>query len=221
MDSAKIRSEIDLLIKDTTTYDKDNLPNQLLKDLAKWHWGSYGWVSPASLMFTVAWRKYYYPAVDCCKIWAADENNKPIPGGYSIRTEVESISILRCLAGVVRQVLVILPDMPRHGFDAVNVRQGQGFPYLQFPLRRDPASRIPASAELILFSYLCKNGYNQFSCYTYIFEITLFIDINQRESACDYIKMRICLHNYAALNACMSRQNTDRINDADILVLFR
>ena len=119
MDSAKIRSEIDLLIKDTTTYDKDNLPNQLLKDLAKWHWGSYGWVSPASLMFTVAWRKYYYPAVDCCKIWAADENNKPIPGGYSIRTEDESISILRCIAGVVRQVLVILPDMPLYGFYAV------------------------------------------------------------------------------------------------------
>lgn len=93
MDSAKIRSELDLLIKDTTAYDKDNLPNQLLKDLAKWHWGSYGWVSPASLMFTAAWRKYYYPDVDCCKIWAADENNKPIPGGYSIRTEDESISI--------------------------------------------------------------------------------------------------------------------------------
>lgn len=130
------------------------------------------------------------------------------------------IPVLRCIAGVVRQVLVILPHMPRL-FYAVNVRPGQGFPYLQFPLRRDPASRVPASAELILFSYLCKNGYNQFSCYTYIFEITLFIDINQRESACDHIKMRICLHNYAALNACMSRQNTDRINDADILVLFR
>ena len=28
MDSAKIRSELDLLIKDTTAYDKDNLPNR-------------------------------------------------------------------------------------------------------------------------------------------------------------------------------------------------
>lgn len=93
MDSAKIRSELDQIIKNTTSYDKSNLPNQLLRDLAKWRWGSYGWVSPASLMFTAAWRKYYYPDVDCCKIWAADENNRPIPGGYSIRTEDETISI--------------------------------------------------------------------------------------------------------------------------------
>lgn len=85
MDSAKIRSELDLLIKDTTAYDKDNLPNQLLKDLAKWHWGSYGWVSPASLMFTAAWRKYYYPDVDCCKIWAADENNNTIWDQYYLQ----------------------------------------------------------------------------------------------------------------------------------------
>lgn len=93
MDSTKIRSELDQIIKNTTSYNKSNLPNQLLQDLAKWRWGSYGWVSPASLMFTAAWRKYYYPDVDCCKIWAADENNRPIPGGYSIRTEDETISI--------------------------------------------------------------------------------------------------------------------------------
>lgn len=58
-----------------------------------WKWGKYGWVSPASLMYTAAWRKYYYPDIDCCKIWASDETNKPIPGGYSIRSEDESISI--------------------------------------------------------------------------------------------------------------------------------
>lgn len=88
-----IRSELDQIIQETTQYDQAIIPSSLLADLGKWRWGSYGWVSPASLMFTAAWRKYYYPDVDCCKIWASDENNKPIPGGYSIRSEDESISI--------------------------------------------------------------------------------------------------------------------------------
>ena len=88
-----IRSELDQIIRDTTEFDETAIPAALLTDLKKWRWGSYGWVSPASLMFTAAWRKYYYPDVDCCKIWASDENNKPIPGGYSIRSEDESISI--------------------------------------------------------------------------------------------------------------------------------
>lgn len=74
-------------------YDVTKIPAELLSNLKKWKWGSYGWVSPASLMFTAAWRKYYYPEIDCCKIWAADENGQSIPGGYSIRTEDESISI--------------------------------------------------------------------------------------------------------------------------------
>lgn len=93
MTANQIRAELDSLIQNTTAYNKDLIPNQLLRDVTKWRWGSYGWVSPASLMFTAAWRKYYYPTVDCCKIWASDENNHPIPGGYSIRSEDESISI--------------------------------------------------------------------------------------------------------------------------------
>jgi len=88
-----IREELDGIIKTTTEYNEASIPTSLLEDLSKWRWGSYGWVSPASLMFTAAWRKYYYPEIDCCKIWASDENNKPIPGGYSIRTEDELISI--------------------------------------------------------------------------------------------------------------------------------
>ena len=88
-----LRSELDDLISLTEEYDRSKIPTSILSNLEKWRWGSYGWVSPASLLFTAAWRKYYYPNIDCCKIWAADENNKPIPGGYSIRSEDESISI--------------------------------------------------------------------------------------------------------------------------------
>ena len=93
MNSATIRSELDDLIKHTSQYDANAIPAELLTGLNRWRWGSYGWVSPASLLFTAAWRKYYYPQIDCCKIWVSDENNKPIPGGYSIRSEDESISI--------------------------------------------------------------------------------------------------------------------------------
>lgn len=93
MNAAQIRNELDKLIETTETYNKAKIPAALLNNVNKWRWGSYGWVSPASLMFTAAWRKYYYPEVDCCKIWASDENNHPIPGGYSIRSEDEAISI--------------------------------------------------------------------------------------------------------------------------------
>lgn len=93
MNDWTIRSELDVLIRDTESYRADVIPEPLLNNLSNWRWGRYGWVSPASLMFTAAWRKYYYPEVDCCKIWASDENNRPIPGGYSIRSEDEAVSI--------------------------------------------------------------------------------------------------------------------------------
>jgi hypothetical protein len=93
MDDERIRKELDELVDQTTTFNEAAIPHDLLENLKKWKWGKYGWVSPASLMFTAAWRKYYYPDVDCCKIWASDENNKPIPGGYSIRSEDEGVSI--------------------------------------------------------------------------------------------------------------------------------
>lgn len=93
MSTPKIRTELDKLIKDTTSFDASKIPTKILADLKKWKWGSYGWVSPASLMFTAAWHKYYYPCIDCCKIWAADENGSTIPGGYSIRSEDEGVSI--------------------------------------------------------------------------------------------------------------------------------
>lgn len=93
MNSNQIRQELDKLIVETTSYKSEVLPKTVLNHLSTWKWGKYGWVSPASLMFTAAWRKYYYPEIDCCKIWASDENNKAIPGGYSIRSEDEGISI--------------------------------------------------------------------------------------------------------------------------------
>lgn len=90
-----IRSLLDDLVASTTesTFDTDGVPNALLSNLNQWHWGSYGWVSPASLIFTATWRKYLFPNEDCCKIWAKDENNNPIEGGYSIRSEDEMITI--------------------------------------------------------------------------------------------------------------------------------
>lgn len=93
MTKEQIRAELDTLIYNTTDFDAALIPPDLLAGLNQWHWGGYGWVSPVSLMFTAAWHKYYYPEIDCCRIWAADESNQPIPGGYSIRTEDESISI--------------------------------------------------------------------------------------------------------------------------------
>lgn len=88
-----VRDDLEKIIVSTETFDASQIPKQLLLDVGRWKWGRYGWVSPASLMFTAAWRKYYYPSVDCCKIWASDENGASIPGGYSIRSEDESISI--------------------------------------------------------------------------------------------------------------------------------
>ena len=91
--SIDIRAELDGLVHSTNSYDSSILPASILEKLDSWKWGSYGWVSPASLMFTAAWRKYYYPEIDCCMIWADDERHQPIEGGYSIRNEDESISI--------------------------------------------------------------------------------------------------------------------------------
>ena len=88
-----IRAELDSLIANTNQYNPEVIPESILSNIRKWKWGSYGWVSPASLLFTAAWHKYYYPEIDCCKIWAADENNNSIPGSYSIRSNDESISI--------------------------------------------------------------------------------------------------------------------------------
>lgn len=93
MTEEAIRRELDALLEMTKTYDDTLIPGDLLDNLQQWQWGSYGWLSPTSLLFTAAWRKYYYPAMDCCKIWAVDEAGQPIFGGYSIRSEDETVSI--------------------------------------------------------------------------------------------------------------------------------
>lgn len=87
------RAELDKLIESTSSYDKNKLPQKLLADLGKWKWGSYGWVSPASLIVSAAWVKSVIPVQDCCKIWAHDENGSPIKGGYSLRTKDESLTV--------------------------------------------------------------------------------------------------------------------------------
>lgn len=87
------RTILDELIKEVKAGDDIVVPPLISRNLSKWKWGSYGWVSPASLIVTAAWHKYLYPSVDCCRIWASDENGKPIPGGYSIRSADENVTI--------------------------------------------------------------------------------------------------------------------------------
>lgn len=93
MPAVSIRGELDRFVETTDSCDISCLPSGLVSNLKAWKWGSYGWVSPASLLFTAAWHKYYFPEIDCCKIWAADESNHSIPGGYSIRQEDEIITV--------------------------------------------------------------------------------------------------------------------------------
>jgi hypothetical protein len=93
MAKTEIRGRLDQLIGSTTSYDTKIIPTQILADIQNWKWGAYGWTSPASLIFTASWMKYFFPQQDCCKIWAKDEINDPIPGSYSIRSEDEAISI--------------------------------------------------------------------------------------------------------------------------------
>ncbi len=88
-----IREQIDYLVQVTDSYDSSKAPQEILDNIDKWKWGEYGWTSPASLIFTATWRNHFYPDVDCCKIWAKDEKQQNIEGGYSIRSEDESITI--------------------------------------------------------------------------------------------------------------------------------
>lgn len=93
MDTSKVRHLLDKLIETTNTFDTSKIPSHLLTNFKSWNWGAYGWTSPASLIVTAAWVKYYIPTQDCCKLWARDEANAPIIGGYSIRSEDEGITI--------------------------------------------------------------------------------------------------------------------------------
>ncbi len=88
-----IRDQFDKIVNETTTYDASKVPDAVVKNISKWQWGKYGWTSPVSLIITATWRKHFYPEIDCCKIWAQDEAKNPIEGGYSIRSEDESITI--------------------------------------------------------------------------------------------------------------------------------
>ena len=93
MNYEEIRSELDLMAGEAAGYSAGGIPGALLEKLGRWRWGSYGWVSPASLLVTAAWHKYYFPEIDCCRIWAEDENGAAIPGGYSIRSADEGVTI--------------------------------------------------------------------------------------------------------------------------------
>jgi len=88
-----VRDKLNEIITATSSFDTSAIPAKLQNDIKQWKWGSYGWTSPTSLIITVAWKKYFYPTQDCCKIWAKDENGQRIEGGYSIRSDDEQITI--------------------------------------------------------------------------------------------------------------------------------
>lgn len=87
------RAYFDKVIKGVTVAEAIEVPETARANLSKWKWGAYGWVSPASLIVSAALHKHLYPEMDCCKIWAVDENKQPIPGGYSIRSFDEDVVI--------------------------------------------------------------------------------------------------------------------------------
>jgi hypothetical protein len=66
---------------------------ELKAKIESWQYGEYGWTSPVSLMMTAAWVKWLDPSQDVCRIWAHDEQGRSIPGGYSIRTYDETVTI--------------------------------------------------------------------------------------------------------------------------------
>lgn len=88
-----IREMFDVIVNQTNSFNESKIPTEILVNLKKWKWGSYGWTSPASLIITATWKKYFFPNQDCCIIWAKDEKNKPIKNGYSIRSDDESVTI--------------------------------------------------------------------------------------------------------------------------------
>lgn len=77
----------------TSIYWMNSLPLELQHSIAEWQFGSYGWTSPTNLFITAAWTKWFIPTQNVCKIWAADNNNNPIEGGYSIRSYDESVTV--------------------------------------------------------------------------------------------------------------------------------
>ena len=93
MKNEQIRNTLEEILLKADDCDYSKLPPKLITEINQWQWGSYGWTSPTSLLVTAAWRKYLYPDVDCCKIWARDEKKAPIPGGYSIRSADEGVTI--------------------------------------------------------------------------------------------------------------------------------
>ena len=88
-----IRKGVEAFVRDVESYDAEIAPKELINNLNKWKWGSYGWTSPVNLIITAAWYKYYHPSQDICKIWAYDADQNPIPGGFSIRNEDERITV--------------------------------------------------------------------------------------------------------------------------------
>lgn len=93
MEEIEERDYFDKVINEVTIGEEIKIPGGLEEKLGQWKWGSYGWVSPASLIMSAALHKHLYPETDCCRIWAKDENDRPIPRSYSIRTFDEHVTI--------------------------------------------------------------------------------------------------------------------------------
>jgi hypothetical protein len=81
------------LLSETIDEHREQLPKALLRRIGNWKFGGYGWTSPVNLMITACWTKWLLPSQDVCKIWAKNTANKLIPGGYSIRSYDERITV--------------------------------------------------------------------------------------------------------------------------------
>ena len=93
MNTSEERQRLESVMIKRHKVNPSDTPHKLRQRLGSWKWGANGWTSPTNLIITAAWRKAFYPAEDCCKIWARDAQNNPIPGGYSIRTADETVTV--------------------------------------------------------------------------------------------------------------------------------
>jgi hypothetical protein len=88
----KISDSVESMGLDSGFY-LSKLPNRLVSRLRNWKYGEYGWTSPVNLLMTACWYKHLHYSQDVCKIWAEDSSGRGIPGGFSIRTFDESVTV--------------------------------------------------------------------------------------------------------------------------------
>lgn len=84
--------EVEAIVEDGNSLGS-SLPQIIKTRIDSWKYGKYGWIAPVNLMMTAAWYKWINPAQDICLMWADDNDNRKIQGGFSIRSADESITV--------------------------------------------------------------------------------------------------------------------------------